>query len=83
MRKGDSTSTTQQAAQEQAVRALVVAVGRDGEAGAKTMATAAASPVDLLLSLLVWTTTKFGGDMDHRCSPKVAKKRTKLRKNSL
>ena len=34
---------------------------------------------DLLLGLLVWTsTTKFGGDMDHRCSPKVAKKRTKL-----
>ena len=29
---------------------------------------------DLLLGLLVWTsTTKFGGDMDHRCSPKVAK----------
>ena len=33
-------------------------------------AAAASSPLDLLVP----STTKFGGDMDHRCSPKVAAK---------
>ena len=40
---------------------------------------ASSSPVDLLVP----STTKFGGDMDHRCSPKVVLLRSKNENSNL
>ena len=54
-------------------------------AATKAVMTAAAgaaspsSPVDLLVP----STTKFGGDMDHRCSPKVVLLRSKNENSNL